>query len=220
MKYDVIIIGSGAGGSAAAYHLTQTGRRVLLLEKGEALPRDGSTLDVDTVMRRGSYLSTEAWLDRTGKLVVPEEHFNLGGKTKWYGAALLRFGAREFEADPAHSCLPWPIGYDDLEPYYEEAERLLGVRTFPAEPALDRLFNALERTDARWRRHMLNLGLSAEVLNHAEEAAHFDGFASVRGLKSDAEERCSSACARGRICGSPPARRYARCSPPPVHRCA
>ena len=130
MKYDVIIIGSGAGGSAAAYHLTQTGRRVLLLEKGEALPRDGSTLDVDTVMRRGAYLSTEAWLDRTGKLVVPEEHFNLGGKTKWYGAALLRFGAREFEADPAHDCLPWPIGYDDLEPYYEEAERLLGVRTF------------------------------------------------------------------------------------------
>ncbi len=189
MKYDVIIIGSGAGGSAAAYHLTQTGRRVLLLEKGEALPRDGSTLDVDTVMRRGAFLSTEAWLDRGGRLVVPEEHFNLGGKTKWYGAALLRFGAREFEADPAHACLPWPIGYDDLEPYYEEAERLLGVRTFPAEPALDRLFKALERTDAGWRRHMLNLGLSTEVLNHAEEAAHFDGFASVRGLKSDAEER-------------------------------
>jgi choline dehydrogenase-like flavoprotein len=189
MKHDVIIIGSGAGGSAAAYHLTQTGRRVLMLEKGEALPRDGSTLDVDTVMRRGAYLSTEAWLDRTGKLMVPEEHFNLGGKTKWYGAALLRFGAREFEADPAHACLPWPIGYDDLEPYYEEAERLLGVRTFPAEPALDRLFSSLERTDGRWRRHMLNLGLSAEVLNHPEEAAHFDGFASVRGLKSDAEER-------------------------------
>jgi choline dehydrogenase-like flavoprotein len=189
VKYDVIIIGSGAGGSAAAYHLTQTGRRVLLLEKGEALPRDGSTLDVDTVMRRGAYLSTEAWVDRTGKLMVPEEHFNLGGKTKWYGAALLRFAAREFEADPAHACLPWPIAYDDLEPYYEEAERLLGVRSFPAEPAVDRLFSRLERADPRWRRHVLNLGLSAEVLNHAREAAHFDGFASVRGLKSDAEER-------------------------------
>ena len=106
MRYDVIIIGSGAGGSAAAYHLTQTGRRVLLLEKGEALPRDGSTLDVDTVMRRGAYLSTESWLDRAGKLIVPEEHFNLGGKTKWYGAALLRFGTREFKADPDHRCLP------------------------------------------------------------------------------------------------------------------
>jgi choline dehydrogenase-like flavoprotein len=189
MKYDVIIIGSGAGGSAAAYHLTQTGRRVLLLEKGEALPRDGSTLDVDTVMRRGAYLSTESWLDRAGKLVVPEEHFNLGGKTKWYGAALLRFGAREFEADPGHRCLSWPIGYGDLAPYYDEAERLLGVRRFAAEPAVGRLFSALERMDAGWRRQTLNLGLSAEVLNHPQEAAHFDGFASVRGLKSDAEER-------------------------------
>jgi len=189
MKYDVIIIGSGAGGSAAAYHLTQTGRRVLLLEKGEALPRDGSTLDVGTVMRRGAFLSAESWLDRRGRIVVPEEHFNLGGKTKWYGAALLRFGAREFEADPAHRCLPWPIGYDDLAPYYEEAERLLGVRTFAPEPALQRLFTGLERIDARWHRQTLNLGLSAEVLNHPDEAAHFDGFASARGLKSDAEDR-------------------------------
>ena len=189
MKYDVIIIGSGAGGSAAAYHLTQTGRRVLLLEKGDALPRDGSTLDVGTVMRRGAFLSTESWLDRHGKIVVPEEHFNLGGKTKWYGAALLRFGAREFEADPAHRCLPWPIGYDDLAPYYEEAERLLGVRRFAPEPALQRLFSGLERIDAQWRRQTLNLGLSAEVLNHPDEAAHFDGFASARGLKSDAEDR-------------------------------
>ena len=71
---------------------------MLLLEKGEALPRDGSTLDVDTVMRRGAYLSTESWLDRSGRLVVPEEHFNLGGKTKWYGAALLRFGMLERRA--------------------------------------------------------------------------------------------------------------------------
>jgi len=64
MQYDVIIIGSGAGGSAAAYHLTQTGKRVLLLEKGEPLPIDGSTLDVDTVMRRGAFLNDEPWLDR------------------------------------------------------------------------------------------------------------------------------------------------------------
>jgi len=189
MKYDVIIIGSGAGGSAAAYHLTQTGRRVLLLEKGDALPRDGSTLDVATVMRRGDFISTESWQDRSGRMIVPEEHFNLGGKTKWYGAALLRFGAPEFEADPQHRCLPWPIGYDDLAPYYDEAERLLGVRTFSPEPALERMFSRLERTDPRWRRQVLNLGLSAEVLNHPVEAAHFDGFASVRGLKADAEDR-------------------------------
>ena len=79
IKYDFIIVGSGAGGSAAAYHLTQTGARVLLIEKGHALPVDGSTLDVDKVLRHGAFLNDEPWWDRHGQLVVPEEHFNLGG---------------------------------------------------------------------------------------------------------------------------------------------
>jgi choline dehydrogenase-like flavoprotein len=187
MRYDVIIIGSGAGGSAAAYHLTQTGRKVLLLEKGLPLPRDGSTLDVDTVMRRGAYLSKEQWADRTGKPVVPEEHFNLGGKTKWYGAALLRFAPREFEGDAAHQCRAWPIGYEELAPYYEEAEQLLGVRPFPVEPNFRQLVSGLRALDGGWEEHILNVGLSGDILSFPEEASHFDGFASVRGLKSDAE---------------------------------
>jgi choline dehydrogenase-like flavoprotein len=187
MHYDVIIIGSGAGGSAAAYHLTQTGRRVLLLEKGEPLPLDGSTLDVETVLRRGAFLSAEPWLDGAGSLVLPEEHFNLGGKTKWYGAALLRFSPEEFRGDGARGFLPWPIRYVDLEPYYEEAERLLGVRTFPVEPGIRRLAERLREADPRWSAHPLQLGLAAGILAHPEEARHFDGFASARGLKSDAQ---------------------------------
>lgn len=187
MHYDVIIIGSGAGGSAAAYHLTQTGRRVLLLEKGDALPLDGSTLDVDTVLRRSAFLNTEVWLDGAGRPTVPEEHFNLGGKTKWYGAALLRFAPEEFRADPARSLLAWPIGYQDLEPYYEEAERLLAVRPFPVEPDFQRVTRALQAVDPHWTPQQLNLGLAPEILAHPEEARHFDGFASVRGLKSDAQ---------------------------------
>jgi choline dehydrogenase-like flavoprotein len=189
MRYDVIIIGSGAGGSAAAYHLTQTGRRVLLLEKGERLPTDGSTLDADAVMRRGAFLADEAWLDRNANIVTPEEHFNLGGKTKWYGAALLRFAPREFEADPARGFLPWPIAYEELAPFYEEAERLLAVRTFTVEPDLRRLVAGLRRLDVGWSTQVLTLGLDAAILEHADEVRHFDGFASARGLKSDAE-RC------------------------------
>ena len=198
MKYDVIIIGSGAGGSAAAYHLTQTGKQVLLLEKGLPLPRDGSTLDVDTVMRRGAYLSKEPWVDRVGKQVVPEEHFNLGGKTKWYGAALLRFARHEFEADPAHQCRSWPIGYDELAPFYDEAEELLGVRPFAVEPDLQKLVSGLRGIDASWEKHILNVGLSPDILSYPEEASRFDGFASVRGLKSDAEK-----CLLDRVRGKP-----------------
>ena len=134
MKYDVIVIGSGAGGSAVAFHLTQTGKRVLLLEKGLALPRDGSTLDVEKVLRKGAFLSDEPWVDGKGRMTVPEEHFNLGGKTKWYGAALLRFAPHEFDADPAHQCPAWPFGHATLAPFYEEAEQLLGVHHFAVEP--------------------------------------------------------------------------------------
>lgn len=198
MRYDVIIIGSGAGGSAAAYHLTQVGKHVLLLEKGLPLPRDGSTLDVDTVMRRGAYLSDEPWSDRQGRIVVPEEHFNLGGKTKWYGAALLRFSPREFEADAAHRCLPWPIGYRDLAPYYDEAEQLLGVHRFAPEADIQRLAAGLRRLDPAWSAHALQLGLAPDIHKYPEEARYFDGFASVHGLKSDAEK-----CLLERVSGKP-----------------
>ena len=95
-RYDYLIVGSGAGGAAAAYRLAWSGRRVLLLEKGSVLPTDGSTLDVDKVIRQGVFKSNEPWVDKDGATFVPEEYFNLGGKTKWYGAAVLRFDPQEF----------------------------------------------------------------------------------------------------------------------------
>ena len=126
-QYDAIVIGSGAGGAAAAHRLVGAGWRVLMLEKGAALPADGSTLDVRRVVGNGEFLSREPWIDGQGREFAPEEHFNLGGKTKWYGAAVLRFAPHEFDADPAHQCRGWPIGYRDLAPYYEQAEQLRTV---------------------------------------------------------------------------------------------
>ena len=90
--YDAIVIGSGAGGAAAAYRLAMGGLNVALLEKGNHLPTDGSTLDIRRVVHEGAFLSREPWTDGRGRGLAPEEHFNVGGKTKWYGAALLRFG--------------------------------------------------------------------------------------------------------------------------------
>src|SRR5262249_11828033 len=123
--FDVIVVGSGAGGAAATYRLVRAGLRVALVEKGGRLPRDGGTLDVQRVVQDGEFKSREEWRDGHGHALVPEEYFNLGGKTKWYGAALARFRPEEFRADDAHACRAWPIGYDDLAPYYTEAERLL-----------------------------------------------------------------------------------------------
>jgi len=184
----VIIVGSGAGGAAAAYALVRAGLNVLILEKGAPLPRDGSTLSNDRVVTRGEFLSKEPWMDGRGGPICPEEHFNLGGKTKWYGAAVLRYAPREFEADIEYAARGWPIGYADLAPYYDEVERLLGVRTFDCEPGLKRILDNLSAVDEGWQSSPLPMALSADILRNAEEATHFDGFASVANLKGDAQE--------------------------------
>ncbi|MFO1372115.1 MAG: FAD-dependent oxidoreductase [Candidatus Competibacteraceae bacterium] len=169
--YDAIIIGSGAGGCAAAYRLTRAGWRVLVLEKGPVLPQDGSTLDVDKVIHQGAFKSREPWLDGQGHVFTPEEYFNLGGKTKWYGAAVLRFGPHEFVADPVHQCLAWPFGYDELAPFYDEAERLLSVRQFAPEPDLQTIVARLTRNGAGWQVQPLPLALAANIVNHPRRHA-------------------------------------------------
>jgi choline dehydrogenase-like flavoprotein len=185
--YDAIIVGSGAGGAAAAYRLVSGGLRVLVLEKGGHLPTDGSTLDVQRVVRDGQYLSRERWRDGRGNPLTPEEHFNVGGKTKWYGAALLRFDPHEFLVDPAYGCLGWPISSSDLAPHYEQAERLLGVRSFDCEPDLAAIVKRLRASRSDWLGAPMPLALSADIARHPNEAAHFDGFASVKNLKGEAE---------------------------------
>lgn len=185
--HDVIVVGSGAGGSAATSRLAAAGLDVLLVEKGVPLPRDRSTLNVDQVVRLGVFKSKEPWRDGRGKELVPEEYFNLGGKTKWYGAALARFSPEEFAADETHQCIGWPFTYEALAPYYEEAERVLAVRQFACEPDLGRIVARLTGNGSGWRAVPLPMGLADGILADREEASHFDGFASVRALKSDGE---------------------------------
>lgn len=186
-SYDAIIVGSGAGGAATAYSLVEAGRRVLLLEKGKQLPRDGSTLDVKAVFKEGRFKNREPWHDGQGKSFVPGEFYNVGGKTKWYGAALLRFSDHEFAADADFKCLPFPFGLDELSPYYDTAERLLAVNHFPNEPELQALADRICKSDTGWHQGSLPLGLKREILQDEAEAKHFDGFASAAGYKSDAE---------------------------------
>jgi len=185
MLYDYIIIGSGAGGAAAASSLVAAGASVLLLEKGAELPLDGSTLDVTQVIREGRFKSHEPWLDGAGRTFAPEEYFNVGGKTMWYGAAVLRYAPHEFEADPGHQCAGWPLAYADMVPWYDEVERRLGVHRFPVEPDLAAIVRRIRSVSA-WRSEPLPLALSTDITAHREEAAHFDAFASVQGFKGDA----------------------------------
>ncbi len=187
-SYDAIIIGSGAGGAACAYKLVQAGKRVLLLEKGGFLPKDGSTLNVQQVFGEERFKSREPWTDNHNQSLTPGEYYNVGGKTKWYGAALLRFSPHEFAADPNFQCLGWPIGYADLDPFYIQAEQLLHINHFDNEPQLSQLINRISQVDKSWRVESLPLGLKKDILNHTDEAKHFDGFASPGGYKADAEQ--------------------------------
>lgn len=185
--YDAIVIGSGAGGAAAAFQLAMSGIKVLILEKGCELPLDGSTLDINRVVHQGEFVSHESWKDKDGKMLKPEEHFNIGGKTKWYGAALLRFSTREFAGDSAYGAHGWPIPYEELLPYYAQAEQLLGVEHFRCEADLKRILKKISRVSPAWESSPLPLALSTAILSNTLEATHFDGFASVNRLKGEAE---------------------------------
>lgn len=185
--YDAIVVGSGAGGAAVAYKLVKAGRRVLLAEKGGYLPRDGSTLDIKKVFKDGVFKNKEPWVDGQNQVFFPGEFYNVGGKTKWYGAALLRFSPHEFDVDEAHQCLAWPFGYETIKSYYDEAEALLHVNVFANEPGLQALIDRITGEDAGWRPQSLPLGLKQAILDDPGEAKHFDGFASACGYKSDAE---------------------------------
>jgi choline dehydrogenase-like flavoprotein len=127
----------------------------------------------------GRFKNHDPWVDNYNRVFIPDEHYNVGGKTKWYGAALLRFSPDEFKADPAHQCLAWPFGYDELKPYYEQAEELLRINRFDNEPELQALIDKIAGGDSSWRAEPLPLGLKKEVLEDENEAKHFDGFASA-----------------------------------------
>ena len=128
-RYDVIVIGSGPGGGAVAQRLAPTGKRILLLERGDYLPRSRANWDAQTVFVDGAYQANETWYDKDGEKFHPGLHYFVGGNSKVYGAALLRMRERDFgEVRHKNGISPaWPLNYEVFEPYYAEAERLFHV---------------------------------------------------------------------------------------------
>ena len=127
--YDVVIIGSGPGGASAAQRLAPTGKRVLLIERGDYLPRSRANWDSQTVVADGAYQADETWYGKDGESFHPGLHYYVGGNSKVYGAALFRMRERDFdEVRHKDGISPaWPLKYEVFEPYYDEAERLFHV---------------------------------------------------------------------------------------------
>ncbi len=127
--FDVIIIGTGAGGGTLAYALAPTGKRILLLERGDYVPREKDNWDSRAVNVQGKYQTKEVWSDQDGKPLHPHTNYWVGGNTKFYGAALFRLRKQDFREIKHHGGISpaWPISYEDLEPYYTRAEQLYHV---------------------------------------------------------------------------------------------
>jgi choline dehydrogenase-like flavoprotein len=128
-SYDVIVIGSGAGGGTLVRHLAPSGKRILLLERGDWLTREAQNWSASDVFIDNRYISPDTWTDASGKSFQPQVHYFVGGATKLYGAALYRLRKEDFGELRHHDGISpaWPIGYDEMEPYYTAAEQLYQV---------------------------------------------------------------------------------------------
>jgi len=130
--YDVIIIGSGAGGGTLAYKLAPSGKKILILERGDYVPREKDNWSTRAVNLEARYNTKEAWRDSDGQELHPHTNYFVGGNTKFYGAALFRLRKEDFGEIRHHGGISpaWPISYDELEPYYTEAEHLYQVHGY------------------------------------------------------------------------------------------
>jgi choline dehydrogenase-like flavoprotein len=140
-RFDIIIIGTGAGGGTMAHALSNTSARVLVMERGDFVPQEEENWDPEAVWKHLRYRAKEQWLDERGRAFTPYTHYGVGGNTKFWGSVLYRLRREDFqEIEHVDGISPaWPIDYDTLEPYYDRAERLYHVRgqngIDPTEPA-------------------------------------------------------------------------------------
>src|SRR5881392_3023666 len=137
--YDVIIIGSGAGGGTLGYRLAPSGLRILILERGDYIKREIENWDSREVITKARYKTHEKWIDRDGQQFHPGQHYYVGGQTKFYGSILFRLRESDFGKVRHHGGISpaWPLSYDDFAPYYDEAERLYHVHGQVGEDATD-----------------------------------------------------------------------------------
>ncbi|WP_071188669.1 GMC family oxidoreductase [Trichormus sp. NMC-1] len=141
--YDFIIIGTGAGGGTLAYQLANSGKKILVLERGNFVPKEKANWDTREVSQKERYRTSEVWYEKDGKIINPLTHYYVGGNTKFYGGALFRFRERDFETVIHQDGISpeWPLKYRDFLPYYDQAEKLYEVHgqrgLDPTEPHTD-----------------------------------------------------------------------------------
>ncbi len=208
--YDVIVIGSGAGGGTLVHTLAPTGKRILLLERGDYVRRERENWDSRSVNVEGRYQTKEVWKDSRGRDLHPHTNYAVGGNTKFYGAALFRLRKEDFGELRHHGGISpaWPITYDELEPYYTRAERMYHVHgnrgedptdprasepyPHPAvshEPRLQQLAEDFARVGVRSFHTPLGIQIDEKDPNRSQciRCQTCDGFPCLVRAKSDAQ---------------------------------
>ena len=194
--YDVIIIGTGAGGGTLAYALAPTGKRILLLERGDYVPREKENWDSRLVNVEGRYNTKETWRDSKGEELHPHTNYYVGGNTKFYGAALFRMREQDFGELRHHGGVSpaWPISYEELEPYYTRAEYLYQVHgargVDPTEP----------RASKPYPHPAVSHEPRIQQLSDDFERLGLKPFHVPLGVMLDERDRRASACIRCNTC--------------------
>jgi len=202
---DIVIVGSGIGGATLAAGLAPSGRRILILERGERLADSPEARDPEAIFARGHFRPDEDWLDAEGRAFNPGNYYVVGGNSKLYGAVLMRFRAEDF-APRRHlggTTPGWPFGYDELEPFYAAAERLYRVRgavgqdptdpprsgPYPFAPVPDEAdIAALRARLSAGGLHPASLPLGVDLARWLSRGATpWDAFPDTCGGKMDAE---------------------------------
>ncbi len=209
-EYDVIVIGSGAGGGTFARQMAASGKKILILERGDWLKREAENWDASAVFVDGRYISEETWYDEKGKPFQPQVHYFVGGATKLYGASLFRLRKEDFGELKHHDGISpaWPITYEELEPYYCRAEEMYQVHgerdvdptepkaskpyPFPPvshEPRIQKLYNDLKAAGYHPSSAPCGIMLDEKRMEHSKcvRCQTCDGFPCLVQAKADAE---------------------------------
>lgn len=188
-----------------AYALAPTGARILILEKGHQLPEKPENRDARAIFQRGHFRPKEFWYDAEGVPFNPGNYYNHGGNSKFYGAVLMRYRAEDFDgiAHADGEAPAWPFRYAELQPWYDEAEKIFQVRgtlgedpteprhgiAYPHAPVPDEPAIAGVRARlAKLGLHPFSLPLGVDIerwLGHARTP--WDAFPDARSGKMDAE---------------------------------
>src|SRR6266700_274334 len=194
--YDVIIIGTGAGGGTLARHLAPSGKRILLLERGDWLPRELENWDGEAVFVQNRYISPDTWYDKESKAFQPQVHYCVGGATKLYGAAIYRQRKEDFGELRHHDGISpaWPISYEEMEPYYTKAEQLYQVHGVRGEDTTEPPYSAPYPYPAVSHEPRI------QQLSDDLEKAGYHPFHSPNGIMLNEQNRPFSTCIRCATC--------------------